>query len=112
MYENKCAICGQPILGYWFRVEKKDMCQSCAAVTTVYDLFQRDIIDIKPDIVETEATLVTKGDEELKAEMTEKSQPNATFGMAVNDIVDAEATDEQVEKFFTSQEPVFIADES
>lgn len=64
MYENKCAICGQPILGYWYELEKKNICQSCAASTTVYDLFQRDIIDIKPDIVVSEATLVTKDDEE------------------------------------------------
>lgn len=92
MYENKCAICGQPILGYWFRVEKKDMCQSCAAVTTVYDLFQRDIIDIKPDIVETEATLVTKDDEKVKAYVAAKNQLNSEYGMAVKDIDDAEAT--------------------
>ncbi len=63
MYENKCAVCGQPILGYWYEVEKKNVCQSCAASTTVYDLFQRDIIDIKPDIVDAEATLVTKDDD-------------------------------------------------
>lgn len=62
MYENKCAICGQPILGYWFEVGKNNICQSCAASTTVYDLFQRDIINLKPDIVDGEATLVTKED--------------------------------------------------
>lgn len=67
-----CVICKQPILGYWHELGKNNIiCQSCAAVTTVYDLFQRGIIDIKPDIVETEAivyadtdSLVTKDDEE------------------------------------------------
>lgn len=129
MYENKCAICGQPILGYWYEVGKKNVCQSCAATTTVYDLFQRDIIDIKPDIVDGEATLVTKDDEVDKAYMAEKSQLNAVYGMVVKDIVDSEATlvtkeneelsdelrsgnsddatGEQVEKFFSSQEPAF-----
>lgn len=72
MDANVCIICKQPILGYWHELGKnKIICQSCAAVTTVYDLFQRGIIDIKPDIVETEAVvyqdsepLVTKGDDE------------------------------------------------
>lgn len=63
MYENKCVICGQPILGYWYEVGKKNICQSCAATTTVYDLFQRDIVDINPDIVDSNATLVTKDDD-------------------------------------------------
>lgn len=81
MYENKCAICGQPILGYWYEVGKKNVCQSCAAFTTVYDLFQRDIIDIKPDIVDTNATLVTKDGEELKAYMAAKSQLSSEYGM-------------------------------
>lgn len=67
-----CVICKQPIIGYWHELEKNNIiCQSCAAVTTVYDLFQRGIIDIKPDIVDVEVvvsqdtdSLVTKGDEE------------------------------------------------
>lgn len=83
MYENKCVICGQPILGYWYEVGKKNICQSCAASTTVYDLFQCDIIDIKPDIVDTDGVLVTKGDEEVKAYVASKSQLNAEYGMAV-----------------------------
>lgn len=90
MYENKCVICGQPILGYWFEVGKNNVCQSCAASTTVYDLFQRDIIDIKPDIVDGDATLVTKDDSDTDGD---------------SDMHDM--TDEQVEKFFTSDEPVF-----
>ena len=63
-----CIICKRPIIGYWHELGKNNViCQSCAAVTTVYDLFQRGIIDIKPDIVETEAvvyqdSLVTKDD--------------------------------------------------
>lgn len=67
-----CIICKKPILGYWHELGKNSIiCQSCAAVTTVYDLFQRGIIDIKPDIVEVEDvvyqdtdSLVTKDDEE------------------------------------------------
>ena len=99
MYENKCVICGQPILGYWYEIGKKNVCQSCAASTTVYDLFQRDIIDIKPDIVDGEATLVTKDDEEtVEATLVTKDDEEAANNAA---------TDEQVEKFFTSQEPVF-----
>lgn len=86
MYENKCAICGQPILGYWYEVGKNNVCQSCAASTTVYDLFQRDIIDIKPDIVDGEATLVTKDGEEVKAYMTAKSQLNSEYGMAAKSL--------------------------
>ncbi len=93
MYENKCAICGQSILGYWYEVGKKNVCQSCAAITTVYDLFQRDIIDIKPDIVDGEATLVTKENEELSDELRSDNSDDAT--------------NEQVEKFFSSQEPAF-----
>lgn len=64
-----------------------------------------------------------------KAYMAEKSQLNAVYGMVVKDIVDSEATlvtkeneelsdelrsgnsddatGEQVEKFFSSQEPAF-----
>lgn len=83
MYENKCAICGQPILGYWYEIGKKNVCQSCAASTTVYDLFQRDIVDIKPEIVDTDGVLVTKGDEEAKAYVSSKSQLNSEYGMAV-----------------------------
>ena len=65
-----CIICKHPILGYWHELGKNNIiCQSCAAVTTVYDLFQRGIIDIKPDVYDTEAvvlkdSLVTKDDEE------------------------------------------------
>lgn len=81
MYENKCVICGQPILGYWFEVGKRNVCQSCAASTTVYDLFQRDIIDMKPDIFDGEAILVTK---EVADYMAEKSQLNTEYGMAVD----------------------------
>lgn len=63
MYENKCAICGQPIIGYWYPVGKNNICQSCGASMTVYDLYMHDIVDIKPDIVESDATLVTKDDD-------------------------------------------------
>lgn len=86
MYENKCAICGQPIIGYWYEVGKKNVCQLCAASTTVYDLFQHDIIDIKPDIVDGIGTLVTKDGEESESNLTKKSVLNAAYGMAVSDI--------------------------
>ena len=72
MNTQVCVICKQPILGYWHELGKNNIiCQSCAAVTTVYDLFQRGIIDIKPDIVDAECvvyqdsdSLVTKDDED------------------------------------------------
>lgn len=83
MYENKCAICRHPILSYWYEVGKKNICQSCAASTTVYDLFQRDIIDIKPDIVDSEATLVTKDGEQVSSYAVSKSQFNSEYGMVV-----------------------------
>lgn len=101
MNENNCAVCRKPIIGYWHEVNNHCVCQNCAAMTTVYNLYMLDIIPIKPDIIEVESTLVTKGDEELKARMPEKSQFSAEYGAAVN------ATDDEVEKFFTSQEPVF-----
>lgn len=71
MNSQVCVICKQPILGYWHELGKNNIiCQSCASFTTVYDLFQRGVIDIKPDIVDTEALvyqdsepLVTKDDE-------------------------------------------------
>lgn len=94
MYENKCAICGQPILGYWYEVGKKNICQSCAASTTVYDLFQRDIVDIKPDIVDGEATLVTKDDEEAEVYVASKSQLNSEYGMAVKGTENSGSSDD------------------
>lgn len=95
MYENKCAICGQSIIGYWHEIGKIHICQSCAASTTVYDLYMRDLIAIKPDIIDSDAVLVTKVNEQADALENE-----------------AVMSDEQVEKFFTSQEPVFTASES
>lgn len=67
-----CIICKHPILGYWHELGKnKIICQSCASFTTVYDLFQCGIIDIKPDIIDAESavcsdsdSLVTKDSEE------------------------------------------------
>lgn len=95
MYENKCVICGQPIIGYWHEIGKNHICQSCAASTTVYDLYMRDLIAIKPDIIDSDAALVTKVNEQADALENE-----------------AGMSDEQVEKFFTSREPVFTAGES
>lgn len=62
MNANTCVICKQPILGYWHEIGKNVICQSCASFTTVYDLYQSGVIDIKPDIIEVEP-LVTKDDE-------------------------------------------------
>lgn len=87
MYENKCAICGQPIIGYWYEIGEKNVCHSCAASTTVYDLFQCDIVDIKPDIVDTDAVLLAEGGNENKGQMLDKSRLNAEYGMAVKDSI-------------------------
>ena len=70
MNANTCVICRQPILGYWYELGKNNViCQSCASFTTIYDLYQNGVIDIKPDIIEVEPDiievepLVTKDDE-------------------------------------------------
>lgn len=73
-YINNCAICGKPILGYWYALGKNNICQSCGASVTVYDLFMRDLVDIKPDIIDSDATLVTKD------ELNEK------YGMVANTV--------------------------
>lgn len=106
MYENMCAICGQPIIGYWHEIEKNHICQSCAASTTVYDLYMRDLIAIKPDIIDSDAALVTKDGEELKAEMTVKvieensGADNATYDELIIDGIDYNLpADEFVEKY-------------
>lgn len=111
-YMNTCAICGKPIIGYWYALGKNNICQSCGASVTVYDLYMRDFVDIKPDVVESTATLVTK--EELE-ELDSKHVINAEYGKTAGTVhdesrSDATMTDEQVEKFFTSQEPVFTTE--
>lgn len=55
MNVNYCSICKKPIIGYFHEIGKNAVCQSCSAFTTVYDLYQRGILEIKPDIVETDA---------------------------------------------------------
>lgn len=108
MNENFCAVCHKPIIGYWHEVGKNCICQECAATTTVYNLYMLDLISIKPEIIEVEATLVTKDDEQLKTDMAEKIRLNSEYGMAVKAIEGTDdASGEQVEKFFTSQEPAF-----
>lgn len=84
-YINKCAICGKPILGYWYALGKNNICQSCGASVTVYDLFMRDLVDIKPDIIDSDSTLVTKAEIE---ELDSKSALNAAYGKAVNAVYD------------------------
>lgn len=93
MYENKCAICGQPIIGYWYPVGKNNICQSCGASMTVYDLYMHDIVDIKPDIVESDATLVTKDVDavydalhsgDVEKYVDSKNVLNTAYGMTVN----------------------------
>lgn len=71
-YINKCAICGKPILGYWYALGKNNICQSCGASVTVYDLFMRDLVDIKPDIIDSDATLVTKDSDSPKQVISSK----------------------------------------
>lgn len=110
-YVNICAICGKPIIGYWYTLGKNNICQPCGAVT-VYDLYMRDMIDIKPEVVESSASLVTN--EELE-ELDSKHVINAEYGKTATAVLseshdDTTMTDEQVEKFFTSQEPVFTAE--
>lgn len=96
MYENKCAICGQSILGYWYPVGKNNICQSCGAANTIYDLYMRDLLPIQPDIIDGAVTLVTKGEESAKVELDK-----AKLGTYVD------ATSEETEKFFESSEPMF-----
>ena len=50
----KCAMCGKTIIGYWYTVAEKNICQSCGDTTTLYDLMMEKIIDLKPDVVEVE----------------------------------------------------------
>lgn len=81
MNENICAVCHKPILGYWHEVEKNLVCQSCAAITTVYDMFMLDLIPIKPEIIEGNATLVTKEDEKIHFDTANEAvdNPNAQY---------------------------------
>ena len=80
---DKCVICKRPIIGYWHEIGKNKICQSCAASVTVYDLYMKDIVSIKPEIIDVEATLVTKEDEDMKNYLSSKQVPNAAYGMSV-----------------------------
>lgn len=84
-YVNTCAICGKPIIGYWYELGKNNICQSCGASVTVYDLYMSDLVGIKPDIVEGVATFVIK--EELE-KLDAKHTNNAEYGKAVTAMFD------------------------
>lgn len=87
MNENKCVICRKPIIGYWYEIEKNiSICQSCAAVTTVEELYQHDIAELKPDIIEVDSTLVTKEDEDMKNYLSSKQELNAQYGTAIEEM--------------------------
>lgn len=62
MNANVCSICKKPIIGYFHEIGKNVVCQSCSAFTTVYDLYQNGILEIKPDIIEAGAIVYADTD--------------------------------------------------
>lgn len=128
----KCVVCNHEIsadVGY-FIFDAHAICEDCAIKTTVYDLYNKSLLHMynsPDDVIDAEATVMDAVYDDLhdkpsgyipdcanapcdKCDMY-YGEINACM---MDEVADegkvTEATPEQVEKFFTSPDPVFVPD--